>query len=81
MIMKVYALRDIKVGYLSPTIHDSDPIAIRSIENVLRSPSSSLLDSHPEDFSLFCLGEFDTKTGILSPFNVPELIVEVKNLL
>ncbi|UPW41606.1 nonstructural protein [Peromfec virus RodF8_43] len=81
MIMRVYALRDVKVGFLSPTVSDSDAIAIRNLENVLRSPSSSLLDSHPEDFSLYCLGSFDTTSGVLSPLAVPELIVEVRSLL
>lgn len=81
MMQRIYSLRDVKVGFLSPTLHDNDSVAVRSLENVLRSPSSSLLDTHPEDFSLYCLGVFDTLTGLISPFSVPEQVCEVRSLL
>lgn len=81
MIQKIYCLRDVKVGFLSPALHEQDILAVRSLENVLRSPSASLLDTHPDDFSLYCVGSFDTISGVISPLAVPELVVEVKSLL
>lgn len=62
MIHGIYSIHDRRVGYLSPTEDDSDIVAIRNFEHsVLRS--GSLLDSHPEDFTLIRLAWFDSLNG------------------
>lgn len=58
----IYVLRDIKTGYLGLTLDQNDAAAMRNFEHAMSKPES-LMNSHPEDFSLYCLGVYDSETG------------------
>ena len=58
----IYVIRDIKVGYMSLTLDMNDQSAMRNFEHAM-SKSDSLMNSHPHDFSLYCLGMYDSDTG------------------
>ena len=58
----IYVLRDIKTGYLGLTLDQNDAAAMRNFEHAM-SKTDSLMNSHPEDFSLYCLGVYDSETG------------------
>lgn len=59
-------------------------IAKRSVAAVVNNPDkSTLLAVCPGDFELYCLGSFDTKTGVIVPdrvflCNCAELVKEDK---
>lgn len=77
--MKIYCLRDRKVGFLTPVLAESDELAMRDVQNALRRGTGTLIDTHPEDFSLYCIGNFNQETGeIVSA--VPYCVCEVTNL-
>lgn len=62
MIMGVYCIRDIKSGYMSPTIEQNDACAVRNFVHAM-SNVQSLLHTHPKDFDLVYIGQFDSETG------------------
>lgn len=65
MIFNVYSIKDSKVGYLTPTFEVNDQVAMRNFAHAVKN-SESILNSHPNDFSLYCIGEFDSISGLIS---------------
>ena len=61
---KIYAIRDNKVGtFAPPCLFENDASAIRAFGDLVSRDKDSLMHLHPEDFSIWCLGEFDVDTG------------------
>ena len=71
----VYAIRDSKSGFMTPTFEPNDAVAMRNFTHAVLN-SSSVLTSHAEDFTLFKIADFDSDTGHITPF---ELVVELMN--
>lgn len=64
MIFPVYAVRDVKSGFVSPYIDANDLVAKRNFKvRILQDP---VLNSNPEDFFLYKIGEFDTESGVVT---------------
>lgn len=77
MKMRMYSIRDVKSGFLSPTLEMADEIAIRNFEHAFMvSDKNSLFYTHAADYSLYCIAEFETDSGVVTPLVVPELIYE-----
>ncbi len=66
MIKGVYSIRDSKVGYLLPTADNNDSVAVRNFAAACKHPDS-LLQTNPQDFDLYCIGQFDDDSGELIP--------------
>lgn len=67
IIQRMYTIRDNKAEcYLSPFFFQRDGEAIRAFDDVVNK-SGSQINAHPEDFSLFKVGEFDQDTGSVTP--------------
>lgn len=66
MIYSIYAIRDLKVGFLSLTVEQNDAVALRNFEHA-KLNAQSLMHSHPADFELFKLGTYDTDNGSIVP--------------
>lgn len=64
MVYNVYSILDVNVGYGAPVCHDNDAVAMRFFENAC-SDKHSLWYTHSADFSLMCIGTFDTSSGEL----------------
>lgn len=63
---KIYAIRDNKVGtFAPPCLFENDATAIRAFGDLVSRDKDSLMHVHPEDFSLWALGHFDTETGCI----------------
>lgn len=75
MILGVYCIKDAKVGWLTPTVDQNDASAARNFVHAMRN-SQSILYTHPKDFDLYHIGEFDSETGKLLGYAVPELVFE-----
>lgn len=66
--MKVYSIRDIKAGtYGTPFFQPQDGVAVRSFID-LSMNADSVVGKHPEDFELWCIGEYDGDIGLLQPY-------------
>lgn len=74
MKMGVYAMRDNLSGFMAPTVEVNDAVAMRNFEHAVLS-GDSLLSSHPEDYSLCCIGTYDTETGYLDALVPPTTVV------
>lgn len=72
MIVKVLAVFDNKIGtFAQPFFSQTLSSGKRSFADAAADPST-LLNKHPEDFTLFLLGDFDDSTGFLDPLSAPE---------
>lgn len=65
--MKLYSFFDIMADSFTPPLcYTNDEEFVRfSVDHVLRD-GKTLISTHPEDFRLFSVGEFDMSTGIIS---------------
>lgn len=75
----IYAIRDVHTGFLSPAADLNDQTAIRNFEHAV-SQSQSLMFSHPEHYSLYKIGEFDSDTGELCGI-LPEIKAQATEVL
>lgn len=65
MIKKIFAIFDKKSGLFSGlTLFVNYAEAVRSFQDAVGN-SGSLFCSHPEDFDLYCLGEFNEGSGMI----------------
>lgn len=73
MISKIYSVFDIKAAsYAQPFFSQSHATAIRAFSGAVNDPGT-MLNKHPEDFTLNYMGEFDDQTGELIPNTVVNL--------
>lgn len=73
MQVKVYAIRDAKTeAWLQPMFFVNTAQALRQFGDSLQDENT--FSKHPEDFSLWQLGEYDDTTGKLSPLDTPTCI-------
>jgi len=63
--MKVFSIYDCKAeAYLKPFFCQNRAVALRSFSDALAEPQSGFAQ-HPEDFTLFEIGEWDESEGKL----------------
>lgn len=79
MTMNIYAIRDLKTGFLAPTLDQNDAIAKRSFMFALNRPGT-LEYSNAQDYDLFKIGEYDNDTGIITHCD-KELVAQGSDLL
>lgn len=71
----IYCIRDSKTGFLTPTADQNDQTAMRNFAHAAMQ-NNTLFYSHPQDYSLFRIGVFDSESGIIEAFVAPEHICE-----
>lgn len=64
MIYGVYAVRDLKTGYLSPMVESNDAAAVRGFKHAA-TKVESLFFTSPADYQFFRIGTYDTDDGVL----------------
>lgn len=70
----IYSIRDFKTGFLPPTVDQNDGSAARNFEHAVLQSEQTLFFSHPEDYALYRIGDFDTDTGEVTPCMPAELL-------
>lgn len=79
----IYSVKDEKTGaFMKPFSALHNEAVIRSLRSSIsqKNPGDSIAE-FPEDFSLWCLGEFDQDTGDISSFKSHILnLVDLANL-
>lgn len=77
-MLKMYVVKDKLVEFgTSIFLAVSDEVAIREVKNVVNTAGTPF-NLNSEDYSLYSVGEFDTKLGIIKP-NL-ELIAHLDSL-
>lgn len=80
MKFQLYAIKDAKTGFMSVTTEQNKQAAIRNFYHACKN-SESLLHTFPNDFSLFCLGDYETDTGVITPLACPCLLADASEVL
>ena len=66
MVYKLYCIKDECVGFVPPMAMENDNVAKRSFEHICSAPDS-LYQTRPQDYSLYCVGDFNNVTGEIVP--------------
>lgn len=67
MIYQVFAVKDSKAAaFALPFFLPRMELAIRSFKDAVGDPKHEM-HRHPEDYSLWCLGEYDDEKGAMQP--------------
>ena len=75
MNQKLFVLNDVKSGtYTAPTVHLSRGQALRDFGDAINGNPDTLLAKHPEDFTLFEIGEYDVYTGTIILHDAKEAV-------
>lgn len=75
MQLQTYAVFDVKAqAYAQPFFAANHAVAIRNFEGAVRSGNNQL-GTHPEDFSLWHLGEYDDETGTFANLQHPSQLL------
>lgn len=80
MKFNVYSVRDIRTGFMAPTMEINNLVAERNFSHAVQQ-SDSILFTHASDFQLFCIGTFDSDSGRIDPYDLPLLICDGKDVL
>lgn len=75
----VYAIRDVHVGFLTPTVDQNDASAMRNFRHAVQQ-TGSIMNSHAKDFCLYRIGEFNSETGVITSV-LPEVIIDGASVL
>lgn len=81
MIYSLYAVRDNKTGFLSLMQDLNDQSAMRNFEHAVLGNEDSLFFSHPQDYALFRLGQYDSDSGKILALALPECLLEASTVL
>ena len=79
MKFSIYSIRDAKTGFMAPTFDMNDASAARNFEHAVMN-SASLMNSHPGDYALYRIGEFDSESGELVPC-LPEHVIDAAGVV
>lgn len=64
MNLKVYAIKDTKVGFMQPFCQVNDSVAVREFGNLINT-GSSVVSQNYEDMELYSLGSYSQETGVI----------------
>lgn len=76
MKFNVYCVRDELSGFMTPTLDQSDAIAVRNFSMACDSArrDSSLMAWKPSDYSLYRIAVFDSDSGAIIPVSPIERV-------
>lgn len=63
--MKLYSIKDTKIGFSAPILMQNDAVAYRTFKNMRNSEQPNMVNTNPEDKELWLLGQFDEDTGAI----------------
>lgn len=74
MKLGIYVMNDKRSTFMTPSFDYNDATAIRNFEHACDN-DQSLMFTHPEDFSIYRIGEYDNESGVITPCD-PKLIAD-----
>jgi hypothetical protein len=81
MLLKVYAVRDAKAEFYSQPFYKRTHGEAERDFSVLVNDQKSTVHPFPQDYDLFWLGDYEDKTGIMSPPETPLHIAKAIDLV
>lgn len=64
MIYKIFAIKDVKVGFMQPFMQVNEGVAVREFKNLVNS-ANSVVSVNYTDMELYCLGTYNLDTGAI----------------
>lgn len=81
MLKKMFAILDEKSkAFLTPFFSDNAATAARMLESSV-ADKNSFFGMFPADYSVYCVGEFDSSTGKVVPLEVKEYCFRLADLV
>lgn len=68
MILNLYSVRDDLVGFGAPFLAQSDAVAMRMFKGSAQASEPNVVNTYPENKSLWIVGSFDDQTGKVEEF-------------
>lgn len=62
--MKIYALKDNKIGFIEAFVKTNNAVAIRTFQDTIQD-TRSLMYKHKDDFSVYFIAEINDETGMI----------------
>lgn len=76
MLLRAYTLHDVKaLTYSPPFFVNNNNLAIRMLTDLVNDMNTAP-GRHPSDFKMYCVGNYDDATGILTPLNIMEHVMD-----
>lgn len=63
MKLKIYSIKDTKIGFMQPFYQANQAVAVRAFNNAVNSKEINNINQNLDDMELWELGEFDDQTG------------------
>lgn len=80
MLKKMYSVYDVKSGVYGPLmLCITDGEALRAAADTVNA-SGNVISSHPEDFRLDYIGDFNMCTGQIDTLNAPRHMIDCAQL-
>lgn len=81
MKIQIVSVRDSAAdAFMNPFFVQTTGMAIRSFrDEVNRHAEGNIIASHPGDFELFHLGDFDQTSGLFQLFERPVMLIRAKD--
>lgn len=74
-MLKIYAIKDTKTGFMNPFYLQNDEVAIRSFKKAANEIQPNAVNDFPEDKELWYLGTYDSDTGVIKG-EVPKFLIK-----
>ena len=79
MKSNIYTIKDNKAGLFGPVfLLKNNFVALRTLADEMNK-QDSVIGKHPEDYALYCVGEFDEDTGEIN--GKPVFVENASNLV
>lgn len=75
----LYSIKDLKSGYLPVQVDINDDTAVRNFEHAV-GIADSIFFSHPADYELYKVGEYDTDNGEIEPIE-KKFIIDANSIV
>lgn len=76
MVYGIFSMKDDLNGFMNIFHEVSSDVAKRGfLHSLAVADPHSLFYSHPQDYSLYRLGDFDSDSGLITVYPTPEFIV------
>lgn len=77
MILKLCSIYDKRaLNYGAPMAFPTLGVAERSFMDAITSPDQQVMNKHPEDYTLYYIGEFDSDTGKITQAEKHTVVAE-----
>lgn len=81
MLLKLYGVRDEKAeAFRDMRFYQTDGIASRQFSDAAMDPKT-YINKHPQDYSLYLLGEFDDETGLVRAISPSRLVARANEFV